>query len=66
MSRTLSSGGGTNPVGQMRQRIEPCPCGLNFYPVRHRTLDNYWIQKKLGRGKYSEVYEATNANNDEK
>jgi hypothetical protein len=36
--------------------------------TRHdrRTLDNYWIQKKLGRGKYSEVYEATNANNDEK
>jgi len=40
--------------------------GSNFYPVCHRTLDNYWIQKKLGRGKYSEVYEATNANNDEK
>jgi len=30
------------------------------------TLDNYWITKKLGRGKYSEVYESVNANNNEK
>jgi len=30
------------------------------------TLDNYWIHKKLGRGKYSEVYEASNANNNER
>jgi len=30
------------------------------------TVDNYWIHKKLGRGKYSEVYEASNANNGER
>lgn len=34
--------------------------------LEYGSIDNYWVQRKLGRGKYSEVYEAVNANNDEK
>jgi casein kinase II subunit alpha len=34
--------------------------------LEYGTVDNYWLHKKLGRGKYSEVYEASNANNGER
>ena len=32
----------------------------------HRKQEDYEIIKKIGRGKYSEVYEGINVNNDEK
>lgn len=33
--------------------------------LQYGAVDNYWITRKLGRGKYSEVFEGVNAGNDE-
>lgn len=33
---------------------------------RHRQQDDYQLVRKLGRGKYSEVFEAINVTNNEK
>ena len=37
-----------------------------FWFVVHSQQDNYELVRKLGRGKYSEVFEAINITNDEK
>lgn len=39
---------------------------VNFINPTIRKQDDYEIIKKLGRGKYSEVYEGINVNTDEK
>ena len=38
---------------------------MTFY-VHFRKQDDYQLVKKLGRGKYSEVFEAVNVRNSEK
>ena len=37
-----------------------------LYFILYRQQDNYELVRKLGRGKYSEVFEAINITNDEK
>lgn len=37
----------------------------NKYDVAWNTMDNYQIQQKLGRGKYSEVFQGVNIGNNE-
>jgi casein kinase II subunit alpha len=36
------------------------------FPVLHRTQDNYEVMRKVGRGKYSEVFEGMNISNSTK
>ena len=36
------------------------PCQLTLFDSIYRAQDNYEIIKKIGRGKYSEVYEGIN------
>ena len=45
-----------------------CSHYLNIWHVHclYRQQDNYELVRKLGRGKYSEVFEAINITNDEK
>ena len=41
-------------------------CHTMLTPLLHRSQDNYEIIKKIGRGKYSEVYEGINTANNER
>lgn len=39
---------------------------MSLLYFNYRQQDNYELVRKLGRGKYSEVFEAINITNDEK
>lgn len=43
-----------------------CTTVMSLLYFIYRQQDNYELVRKLGRGKYSEVFEAINITNDEK
>ena len=43
-----------------------CATVMSLLYFIYRQQDNYELVRKLGRGKYSEVFEAINITNDEK
>jgi len=57
--------------GRSRVYTDACKnMGEEYYDydqlvLEYGSVDNYWVTRKLGRGKYSEVFEGVNCANDE-